>query len=1232
MVEFGYDLVRNGNATYWEDIQLKIKATGEALQIGNWFAGEGYRIDRFVFSDGSVITADEINATIRFNGTDDDENLFGSGAFGDRMYGLGGNDGLYGLGGNDELYGGEGDDNLYGYSENDFLDGGNGDDHLHGLSDNDTLLGGAGYDNLFGEDGDDIFDGGADFDRLSGGEGNDTYLFGIGSGNDYVINADSHWNDTEDVVRVGGGLTQESFEYLNVEVGGTYDSVVMKNKETGDTLTVCNWFLAEGNKIDKIIFSDGSELTAAQLSELVIFKGTESDEYISGLDNHNDKIYGYGGNDNLFGNDGNDQIFGGTGNDKIMGQNGNDTLYGDEDDDVIEGNEGSGNDSLDGGLGADSMIGGQGDDLYTIDDAGDIVVESENEGLDEVKSSISYTLGANIENLTLTGTANIDGVGNELDNTITGSSGINTLSGAAGNDTYVVDNTGDVIMENAGEGIDTVKSSVSNTIGANMENLILTGYSAINGTGNELDNIILGNIADNVMTGGLGNDTYGVDNSSDVVVENANEGIDTVQASISYTLGSNLENLTLVGTNNTNATGNSLNNVLAGNSGNNILNGGLGADTMAGGAGNDTYVVENAEDLITENANKGTDLVQAGASHTIAANIENLTLTGTTAINGTGNELDNVIIGNSGANSLSGMAGNDTLNGGAGADTMAGGTGNDTYIVDNAGDIVSENVDEGVDLVQSSVTYSLSGNIENLTLTGSSAINGTGNTMNNVITGNGYNNILNGGAGSDILAGGAGNDTYIADDPGDVVIENANEGIDTVQYGISYTLGANIENLTLTGTAAINGTGNDLDNIILGSSANNQMTGGLGSDTYGVDNTGDIVVENANEGIDTVRSSITYTLEANVENLVLTGSGFINGTGNALNNSITGNSGYNTLDGGLGADTMAGGSGNDIYVVDDAGDTVIENTNAGADTVQSSISYTLGANVENLTLTGAAAINATGNDLANTLTGNSGVNQLAGWLGDDTYVIDSLVDTVIENAGEGIDTIKSSISYTLGANLENLTLTGYSTINGTGNELDNVIAGNLYANVLTGNLGNDTLDGGNGADTMFGGLGDDTYIVDNAGDVVTEYVDEGIEIVKSSLSYTLGSNLDNLTLTGYTNINGTGNSLNNVLVGNSYNNILNGDAGDDWLRGGLGNDTIESYEGASGNGTDILQFQNLQLASLEFSLSNNDLVCTITQTDETICLANWNLGGNYQVDTFQFSDQSLTAAQVIQRI
>jgi Ca2+-binding RTX toxin-like protein len=227
------------------------------------------------------------------------------------------------------------------------------------------------------------------------------------------------------------------------------------------------------------------------------------------------------------------------------------------------------------------------------------------------------------------------------------------------------------------------------------------------------------------------------------------------------------------------------------------------------------------------------------AGVTINGTSGNDTINATTTVAGqsrpTGEE--DTINGGSGNDTINALGGNDVINGGAGADTMFGGPGNDTYVVDNTGDVVNETGGDGVDTVQSSITFSLSdalhavGVLENLALTGTAAINGTGNALANVLTGNSGSNTLDGGAGADTMAGGAGNDTYVVDNIGDVVTENSNGGTDTVQSSITYALTANVENLTLTGTGTINGTGNSLNNAIVGNSANNILDGGAGADT-----------------------------------------------------------------------------------------------------------------------------------------------------------------------------------------------------------------------------------------------------------------------------------------------------------------------------------------------------------------------------------------------------------------
>ncbi len=174
---------------------------------------------------------------------------------------------------------------------------------------------------------------------------------------------------------------------------------------------------------------------------------------------------------------------------------------------------------------------------------------------------------------------------------------------------------------------------------------------------------------------GAGTDVLSYGNTASNVVVNLATG-----TASGFTSIANIENVT----------GGNGNDVITGDTLANTLDGGSGADTLRGGSGNDIYTVDNASDAITELADEGTDTVNSSVTYTLSEEIENLVLTGSAAINGTGNTLDNTITGNSGANTLIGGGGDDMLNGGSGADTLIGGTGNDIYTVDNAGDAVTE--------------------------------------------------------------------------------------------------------------------------------------------------------------------------------------------------------------------------------------------------------------------------------------------------------------------------------------------------------------------------------------------------------------------------------------------------------------------------------------------------------------------------------------------------------------
>ncbi len=293
-----------------------------------------------------------------------------------------------------------------------------------------------------------------------------------------------------------------------------------------------------------------------------------------------------------------------------------------------------------------------------------------------------------------------------------------------------------------------------------------------------------------------------------------------------------------------------------------------------------------------------------------------------------------------------------------------------------------------------------------------------------------------------------------------------------------------------TATVTINLAGLDTDDVLLSAAGASLLAGGVGNDTYIVDHTGDQVNEAVGEGIDAIYSHVSYTLGASSEVETLStitwqATNAIDLTGNGISNYLIGNDGVNVLNGGGGADAMVGRAGNDVYIVDHAGDQVVEGVGGGIDAIYSAVSYSLNdANeVETLSTldwTATTPIDLTGNALANYMIGNAGANVLdgkggadftQGREGNDVYIVDNALDIVFENAAEGSDAVYTKVSYALNDAYEVETLSTFdwaatTAINLTGNAGANYLIGNAGANVLDGKGGNDFLVSQGGADVF----------------------------------------------------------------------------------------------------------------------------------------------------------------------
>ena len=992
-------------------------------------------------------------------------------------------------------------------------------------------------DAIIGTANNDTIDARGGNDYMNGGAGSDTFVFRANDGWDYIDGfAAGAGGDVLDLRAIASFTSFQSFLAATTQEGAD-TTVTLSSTSAVKLAGVQRGALTQANVLLTGTSTGGTGGDTGGDPTTRTYTGTPGA----------DTIWAAAGTNILSGLDGNDILGGNTASDTIFGGAGNDTLY-------------AGDDTA-----ADTLLGGSGNDVYWVNGPEDVITEVAGEGVDQVVAKVSWTLGANLENLTLqevgaasNGFAN----GNDLANIIEGNTGNNEIHGNGGNDRL-----------DGGAGADRIYGEAG-------DDTLIGGMDA----------------AADTLYGGTGNDTYYVSGPNDVVVENADEGTDTIIVSGGWNAGTiiNIERVVL---NEAEAAqngslnggmlpmeliGNSGNNLISGGWGNETIRGGAGNDTLSGGRGSDTIYGEAGDDTITV-SNDGACLAYGGAGadvfraawggnhlggvfsatigdfvlgqdtlsmpwtftgiesvngNAVLSFVENpnvpmtgtarLTLSGVTAeavtawVRQNGNDWaaftgntsgGRVIYGTDGGETLTGGAGNDILDGRGGADslygmdgndtlyagnddisdTLTGGAGDDTYYV-GAGDIIVEASGEGSD------TAILSGTWIGITPVGverivlsedSAALNGSlgVNEWVSEAVGNSGNNLITGGVfGSSTLRGGGGNDTIIS-----------GRGSDTI-YGDA---GDDDLTLSIDGLGVAYG-GVGADTFRMGWGANHypyhnyQSAIGdfeLERDKLSVqwtftgirEENGNAVLEFTSTPDATVsdRASVTLTgvSAASVTNWVnqqggdwaafcgnLSGTGLYCGTSG--DDSLSGGTRDDRLYGLAGADTLSGGAGDD---------TLIGSYDRAHGPLWS----------------------GPGNDNA--------ADVLAGGTGNDTYYVDP-GDSIIENAGEGTDTVYVSGSWDNSAayNVERVILTedgltlGNASITGNmsseeliGNAGNNAISGSFGDDTLRGGGGNDTLDGGFGSDIVYGDAGDDLMVM--SGDTPdTFYGGQGADLFQAA--------------------------------------------------------------------------------------------------------------------------------------
>ncbi|KQN04727.1 hypothetical protein ASE85_06940 [Sphingobium sp. Leaf26] len=985
-----------------------------------------------------------------------------------------------GTSGNDIFTGGDEDDVATGGLGNDRLTGGEGSDILSGDEGADTLNGGGGDDYLFSAGryydfsfsgiyylNKPVLDTGAEADTVLGGNGDDVIFAGY---ND-VIDGGAGGEDTLYFSLMGAthGVTMDF--RLPVIANGTGSISGIENigwvqgSNYGDTLILDQQ--GSYGPFGVVYAMGGDDHVVASYYTDHIYGGGGNDILDGRPSGYLDILDGGDGNDTLYSNDGSGEAYGGNGDDTIYagglvrGGAGNDRIvmqssyyhsgvFGDEGNDEIrtsrEGNVvsgGSGADRLIGDAGSDTLIAGDylpgpyyvgshdmgtERDVLSGDGGDDILWAGWGDSVDGGSGTdrLYYSLGGATAGVALStgifASASPQALGG---GTVQNVERLVELMGSAFADRITVATQDSLLTIHAGAGDDVVTTGDSS--------VTLNG-----GDGN--DRLVSGAAADS-FDGGAGVDTIDYDAYASGVSVNLLVGKGAGGDSLR-----NVENIvgsafadTLVGDGSAN--------LITAGAGNDSLDGGAGADRLVGGLGNDTYYVDNVGDVVVEQAGEGYDVVITNIDYTLGANVEGIKLLNLTkGVEVHGNGLNNSVnaayasaplaagtqirmFGEGGDDTLLGSRHDDYLDGGTGVDTMTGGLGNDSYVVDDARDVVVEQAGQGYDVVITSIDYTLGANVEGIKLlnvtrgvevhgnslnnsfnaayVGASLAAGTqirmfGEGGNDTLLGSRHGDYLDGGAGIDTMTGGFGNDTYVVDNKGDVVVEQAGQGYDVVITNIDYTLGANVEGIKLLNlTRGVEVHGNGLNNSLNAAYANGPLAAGTKIQMFG-------------EG---------------------------------GNDTLLGSRNDDYLDGGTGVDTMTGGFGNDTYVVDNAGDIVVEQGGQGYDVVVTSIDYMLGANVEGLKLL---------------------------------------------NLTKGVEAHGNGLNNSLNAAYVNTPLAAGTTIRLFGEGGSDSLLGSRYGDFLDGGAGNDTLQGGGGNDRFH--FGDGLHALSNVDTILDFQLGDMIEL------------------------------------------------------------------------------------------------------------------------------------------